>query len=193
MDGDIEKKLDAMTPGELSALEAELDKRAAESVEAHYRELGAQMARESYAQLKEAGVYSPALFLLKAASEASEAPAAPAADEIDALLDKCSADELAQMEAELDQEKTAAEFASVYTDVGRKLARELWADAGFQKEAAPRIKALGFNQGFLAGTAGKGGTGFGHAIGSMVRKNPGVALATAAVAPVAADRLLSRR
>ncbi len=170
MGSQIDELIDSMSPVELQALEAELDKKSSENEAAYYHALGIKMAREHWQKYVESGELTPEMTLVKAAGgiknlkPADKAkfqankknPPGPAggpshgtaeaksAEEIDAILDKCSADQLQQIEAELDQEladKYAYECAANYLEMGKKMAREAWAQ--MRKEGTPE-KASSF-------------------------------------------------
>jgi len=186
---ELDATLDSMSPEELRALEGEIDKKAADTTVAYYRALGAKAAREQFAEFKKTGKLTPALFLVKAAADNAQKVA-----EFSAALDRCSAEELAEIEAELDKrilDKVSAEIAAHYYQAGAKLAQTMW--PAMKKEAARGPAAASFGKMFQAGVAGKKGTGFGHAIGTMFGKHPGLSLAGTAAAIPVAERVLGRR
>ncbi len=140
---ELDATLDSMSPDELRELESEIDKKASETTVAYYLGLGAKAAREQYAEFKKTGTLSPALFLVKSAADKIQKNA-----EFSAALDKCSAGELAEIEAELDTRilsKISEEIAGSYYEQGRKLARTVHASMGKEARgaAAGAFGALG--------------------------------------------------
>lgn len=139
MSTEIDEALDSMTPQELVTFEAELDKKAAEVKEAHLFAYGRKMARESVELYQKTGELTPAL---KVAHDAATPD--PVA-QLDAALDKMSAEELADFERAIDageltksaEQKLAEEYAAEYFEIGREMAREHV--AAMKKDAAPRI------------------------------------------------------
>jgi hypothetical protein len=161
---ELDATLDSMSPEELRALESEIDKKASETTVAYYLGLGAKAAREQYAEFKKTGTMSPALFLVKAAADKIQKDA-----EFSAALDKCSAEELAEIEADLDAgilRKISEEIADSYYEQGRKLARTV--HVSIQKEGAraggfqalgQALKTFAKQKPMVAGAAlGVGGT-----------------------------------
>lgn len=138
MGNEIDEALDRMTPQELTEFEGALDKKSSDAKVASLYAAGVQMAREAVSHYEKTSELDPVLVILKGAAEGK------LNDPIDAELDKMSADELVQLEKELDQtlsvDKTAEEYAANYIEVGRKMARD-WYE-GHKKTAAgaPRIK-----------------------------------------------------
>lgn len=138
----IDEALDTMTPQELAAFEVELDKKASEVKEAKLFALGRKMARESFAQYQKDGSLSHALLVAKNAADPG-----PEA-QLDAALDKMSAEELAEFERAIDsgeitksaEERASEEYAAHYFEIGRQMAREKF--AAMQKGSAARIKAV---------------------------------------------------
>jgi hypothetical protein len=118
---EIDQALDSMSPAELSIIEQELDKQAAETRVAFHFQSGVKMAAEAYDLYKTTGELSPLLSLV------TEQPKVTAeVDGVDAELDKCSAEQLAAIEAELDkaaEQKIADEYAARYFDMGVKMAQ----------------------------------------------------------------------
>jgi len=156
----VDEIIDSMTPAELAALEGEIDKRASENIAAHYFERGRELAREAVAQYEKTGELPPILHILKAATEAAE---------VDQMLDRCSAEDLATIEADLDSEiesKQAEKSAAFYYNEGVKLAQ-----AYVKKEAAPA-------GGLLA------------QFGRFAAKSPGQAMVGAALGGIAAKKLI---
>jgi len=139
MEDKIDETLDAMTPQELASIESEIDKAAAEAARAYYFDLGRKLAVEASEAVKQGGT-TPALEILKQAVQpaAKTEAAEPSGAEIDQFLDKCSAEDLAEIEksidAKLEAEKSAKEYAGFYFEAGRKLART-WSQ-GQVKQAA---------------------------------------------------------
>jgi hypothetical protein len=191
---ELDATLDSMSPTELRALEVEIDKKASDTTVAFYLGLGAKAAREQYAEFQKTGKTSPALFLVKSASDRIQKDA-----KLAVALDKCSAEELAELESELDariMSKVSAEVAGSYYEQGRKLAQTV--HASMQKEGARIPVAPGFLGAVDMGLKGVKGTkaiagSMGHRIGTFMRQKP---LATAGIAMgagVVADRMLDRR
>ena len=154
MGDNIDEALASMTPRELAALEGEIDKRATDLSAAYHFGLGMKIARESLETFEKTGEISPALFLAKAATDAETENS-----EIDTFLDQCSANDLTEIEENLDAKlstKSAEdEFAAEYFEIGRKMA-SVMAKKG---AAAPGfLRAL---SGALGGK-GKGPMGFGQ-------------------------------
>lgn len=121
----IDEVIDSMTPAELAALEGEIDKRSSEAAVNHYFERGRELAREAFAQYEKTGELPPTLHIAKSVIEAAE---------INQFLDKCSAEDLVKIEADLDEtleSKKAEEVAAFYYSEGVKLAQ-----AFVKKEAA---------------------------------------------------------
>lgn len=205
MPNSVDEILDALSPRELTALEAELDKRAEEDSRTALFASGAKLAQDCLASLQE-GELHPALALClgkeaagfqklapkaKAKVEANKAnPPGPAGgpghgsakvsgDEVDAALAKLSAAELAGLEKELDavlEKRAAEEFARKYAEIGVEFARGMF---GNEKEAARGAKPglLGLFEMGLKGTkAPKGMTGAtGYRAGKWMKENPGKA------------------
>jgi hypothetical protein len=119
---EIDQALDSLSPAELAALEQGLDKQAADTKAAFHFQSGVKMASEAFAAYKETGELSPLLALV------TEPKVAVDADGVDAALDKCSAEQLAAIEAELDgkasETKIAEEYAAKYFDMGVKMAQD---------------------------------------------------------------------
>jgi hypothetical protein len=149
--GNVDEILDSMGPRELAAMEAELDKRSSEQTVAYYFNLGQKAAREALDAAEKTGDLTPELFLVKQAKgfknlppkvqakiQANKKnPPGPAggpghgsekhSEEIDAVLDKCSEEQLVQIEATLDAEigKKATEAkVARYFEIGKSLAKE---------------------------------------------------------------------
>lgn len=165
---ELDATLDSMGPDELRALETEIDKRAADTTAAYYLGLGAKLARESFQELQKSGTLTPALFLAKSAAEEVQKQA-----EVDEILDKCSAEELSAIEADLDaqiMEKASEDVATSYYEQGVKLARALW--PSIQKEAAGGLigsAVSGIGSMFARGGAVRSGLAAGM---RFARKNP---------------------
>jgi hypothetical protein len=206
---ELDETLDSMSPEELRALESEIDKKASETTVAYYLGLGARAAREQYAEFKKTGTMSPALFLVKAAADKTRKDA-----EFSDALDKCSAEELAEIEADLDARilsKISEEIAGSYYEQGEKLAHVLWPT--MQKEAM-KVPAMGLRAAKkvvkpaqqLAARTGvttrqvlqapaKSGmpaasAGFGTQVGQFIERHP---LATGLAAGAVGMKLLSDR
>jgi hypothetical protein len=169
----VDETLDSLNPQELAALEQEIDKVSADTQVAYYFQLGRKMAQESMDELKKTGRVSPALHLAKEAltppngriREAFSAAAkgkgswkqvkqvareqvGKAADaEIARVIDKCSAEELEAVEKAIDMElaeaKVAEEYVETYFEIGRKMAREVYADLDKTAARAGAFGALG--------------------------------------------------
>jgi hypothetical protein len=173
---ELDATLDSMSPEELRALESEIDKKASETTVAYYLGLGAKAAREQYAEFKKTGTLSPALFLAKAAADKIQKNA-----EFSAALDKCSAEELAEIEAELDTRilsKISEEIAGSYYEQGKKLARST--HESMRKEARGPAAAGAF------GALGK-------AIGAFAKQKPMIAGAALGVGgTLVAQKVLDR-
>jgi hypothetical protein len=121
----IDQALDSMNPAELAALEVEVDKQAADAKVAFHFATGVKLAQEAVELYKETGELSPVFSLLTPAKVAAEAGS------LDAELDKCSAEQLAAIEAELDkgaelaaEKKASDEYAAKYFEMGVKMAQD---------------------------------------------------------------------
>jgi hypothetical protein len=191
---ELDATLDSMGPEELRALEAEIDKKASDTTAAYYLGLGAKAAREQYAEFQKTGKLSPALFLVKSASGKIQKDA-----EFSAALDKCSAEELAEIEAELDGHllsKISEEIAASYFEQGKKLARTI--HASMAKEAARGIpKVPGFLGALEMGMKGLKGPkavsgSMGHRVGTFMREKPLASAGIAMGAGVVGSKLLDR-
>lgn len=189
----IDEVLNSLSPDQLAAFEAEVDKIASEQAVdqagQHYFDTGVKLAQDVVTHFMETGEVAPVLHL----AVTPGAEKAADAGTIDAILDKCSAEELAELDRELDEklaaDAVAEEYANSYLQMGIKLAREVHSQ--ITKTGAVKVPAFG--EGFLSGAAGKKGTGFGHALGTAFNKSPGLALAGTAGAGMLADRLLDKR
>ena len=170
---EIDQTLDAMTPEELTALETEVDSKLGEKQAKVLFAMGAKMAREQVEHFQKTGEILPALALAHAVSQ-------PKTASDDEILDKCSAEELAAIEAELDsriEKKASEEYAAEYFDMGRKLARKMAQD---MKKSAAAIKATK-----IAPTPSMGAR-----VGGFIDKHP---LASGAIAGVIGSKLLDDR
>jgi hypothetical protein len=168
----VDEMLGSMAPAELAALEVEIDKRADDLVVGHYYERGRALAREAVDHYEKTGEIHPALHLVKSADEPLPEPAAEDGEGVDAALDQLSEEELKAIEDGLDadiDQKSAVETAAFYYKQGQEYARATF--EGMKKESA----AAG---GLLA------------AFGRYASKNPGTALAGAALGGVAAKKLI---
>lgn len=138
MGNEIDEALDRMSPQELTEFEGALDKKSSDAQVASLYETGARMAREAVAHYEKTGELDPVLVILKGAADGK------LNDPIDAELDKMSAEDLVTLEKELDQtlsvDKTAAEYADHYIEVGRKMARDWYEGHKKTGAGAPRIK-----------------------------------------------------
>ncbi len=165
MNREVEEAIDAMTPAELAMLEGELDKRAADSEYARLFAMGQKMAQDAVAEYKKTGSLTPVMKLAEAVATGKTAEAAAPVSELDAELDKLSAEELAQLEADLDkeaQENLSKQYAAEYFKIGQELAREYVKGEG--EKTAGRVAGGMFNQ-------------LGRMFAVSARKNP---IATAA-------------
>lgn len=186
----IDDILNAMSPADLAALESEVDKRAEEQDMQAFTEyhlgMGVKLAQDVMADYLKTGTLHPLLHLVKAAAggiknlppeakakfEANKKnPPGPAGgpghgsqkmSEVDDLLSKCSAKELAEFEAKLDvvlEKKASGEFATRYLQAGQKMAQHVFNEkknGDLSKEgAAPLIAKMltGFGGMFARGGA----------------------------------------
>lgn len=168
MSKEIDEVIDQMTPQELVAFEGELDKKASEDEVVRLYSMGVKMAAEAIEHFQKTGEIVPILKLAQAVGEGrtSEDPSG-----IDAELDKLSADELTQLEGELDskiQEKVSEQYGERYLEIGRKMARSHYAE--MSKNAGAPVAAA---------VARKAAPGVGAQIMSFAKKNPGTAAAMA--------------
>lgn len=179
----IDQALDSMNPAELAALETEVDKQAADAKVAFHFATGVKLAQEAVELYKATGELSPVFSLLTPAKEAAEAGS------LDAELDKCSTEQLAAIEAELDKaaeleaEKTASdEYAAKYFDMGVKMANDVFTAMKSSEKTASEKTAGGLlmnmARAFKPGTMGRNVL---RGAGSFARKNP---VATGAMAGV---------
>lgn len=136
----IDEELDQLTEQELSALEAEIDRKAVEVKQAHYYALGVKMAQDAVAAFEADGTVTPALHLAKTAIEGAEEK-----KEVDAWLETLSTEDLADLEARIDADnedsKSAGEYAEHYYGMGVQMAREYVKD--FLKSAAGKPPVAG--------------------------------------------------
>jgi hypothetical protein len=153
---EIDQTLDSLSPAELTTLEQGLDKEAADAKAAFHFQSGVKMAAEAFAAYKETGELSPLLALV------TEPPQKVAvdADGVDAALDKCSTEQLATIEAELDskasESKIAEEYAAKYFDMGVKMAQD-WVG---NLSGGDSTKTASCSRELLDKLAGIGGRGF---------------------------------
>lgn len=187
---EIDQVLESLTPDELTALEVEIDVKAGETKSAYHFTVGMKMAREAFAHFQKTGELTPALALVK---HSGGQPA-----DVDVILDKCSAEELAQFEKELDAkialEKSDVDKAGALFEQGRKMAQNYYAThksgekTAFLGAIGKGLGALGARMGGGLLTAGLkgGGQGLGQGLlrgaGQLAIRNPRLAggLATGA-------------
>jgi hypothetical protein len=163
-----------MNPAELAALEVEVDKQAADAKVAFHFATGVKLAQEAVELYKETGELSPVFSLLTPAKVAAEAGS------LDAELDKCSAEQLAAIEAELDKsaeleaEKAASEeYAKKYFDMGVKMANDVFEDMKSGKKVAG-VGSFIQNIGKTQFKPGSGGAKLFKNVGGFAKRNPGV-------------------
>ena len=204
--GNVDELLDSMGPRELAAMEVELDKHASEQAAAYYFNLGKKSAREALANCEKTGDLTPELFLIKQSKGFKNLPPKVQAkiqankknppgaaggpghgsekmsDEIDTDLDKCSEEQLTQLEAALDTEietKAVKEKIARYFKIGQNLAKHAGAVAGAAKAVAKKVRAP---------AAPATSPGLVQKLTDIVKQHPGASMGAAAGAGYLAGR-----
>jgi hypothetical protein len=141
MNREVEEAIDAMSPAELSALEGELNKRAADAEITRLFDIGRKMAKDAVSEYEKAGHAPPVFALLEKAAGVKAAQ-----DQVSAELDKMSSEELTALEADLDKaahEKLSEQYAAEYFKLGQEFAREYVEGLKSDEKTAGRVAAGG--------------------------------------------------